>query len=141
MRPIKTTIIALALTLAASGCSMLGTQPDYKSVGVQPLKNAQGHVIGHKETLRGNGERLTRIALYVPRLEGGKVVGYEERIRGGTVLRSLEGRRIGGRFIDLRSQGTNPGNKGLMIIVHSKPAERVAAPSIEDLKLLARLAD
>jgi len=118
---------------------MLDTQPEYKRVGVHPLRNAQGHVIGHKEILRGNGERLTRIALYVPRLEAGKVVGYEERIRGGTVLRSLEGRKIGGRFIDLRSRGTNPGNKGLMIIVHAKPSETVAAPSIEELKLLARL--
>jgi hypothetical protein len=125
----------LALALAASGCSVM----DYKSVGTQPLRNAQGHVIGHKEILRNNGERLTRIALYVPRLEAGKVVGYEERIRGGTVLRSLEGRKIGGRFVDLRSRGTNPGNKGLMIIVHAKPAQTVAVPSIEELKLLARL--
>ena len=131
----RTRTALLALALAASGCSVM----DYKSVGTQPLRNAQGHVIGHKEILRGNGERLTRIALYVPRLEAGKVVGYEERIRGGTVLRSLEGRRIGARFVDLRSRGTNPGNKGLMIIVHAKPAETVAAPSIEELKVLARL--
>jgi hypothetical protein len=46
---------------------------------------------------------------------------------------------MGGRFIDLRSQGTNPGNKGLMIIVHAKPAEVVAVPDIDDLKLLAKL--
>lgn len=137
MTPIRTALVAFCL--AASGCSMMDTQPEYKRVGVQPLKNAQGHVIGHKEILRNNGERLTRIALYVPRLEGGKVVGYEERIRGGTVLRSLEGRKIGGRFIDLRSQGTNPGNKGLMIIVHAKPAEVVAAPDIDQLRILARL--
>lgn len=139
MRPIRTTLVTLAL--AASGCSMLDTQPDYKKVGVYPLKNAQGHVVGHKEVLRNNGETVARIALYVPRLEAGKVVGYEERIRGGTVLRSLDGRKMGGRFIDLRSQGTNPGNKGLMIIVHAKPAETVAVPSIEELKLLARLGD
>ena len=137
MTPTRTAVLVLAL--AASGCSIMDTQPEYKRVGVQPLKNAQGHVIGHKEILRNNGERITRIALYVPRLEGGKVVGYEERIRGGTVLRSLEGRKMGGRFVDLRSQGTNPGNKGLMIIVHAKPAEAVAVPDIDDLKLLARL--
>lgn len=125
----------VSLALATGGCSVM----DYKSVGTQPLRNAQGHVIGHKEVLRNNGERLTRIALYVPRLEGGKVVGYEERIRGGTVLRSLDGRKMGGRFIDLRSQGTNPGNKGLMIIVHAKPAAVVAVPDIDDLKQLARL--
>jgi hypothetical protein len=118
---------------------VLDTQPEYKRIGVHPLKNAQGHVIGHREVLRNNGERLTRIALYVPRLEGGKVVGYEERIRGGTVLRSLAGRKIGGRFVDLRSRGTNPGNKGLMIIVHAKPVEVVAAPDIEQLRILAQL--
>jgi len=139
MRPIKTTLLALAL--ATSGCSLMDQKADYKSVGVELLKNAQGHVIGHKETLRNNGEKVTRLALYIPRLESGQVVGYEERVRGGTVLRSLEGRKMGGRFIDLRSQGTNPGNKGLMIIVYSKPAERVAAPSIEELKLLAQLSD
>ena len=140
MRPIKTAV--LAFVLAASGCSMMDAQSEYRRVGVQPLKNAQGHVIGHKETLRNNGETLARIALYVPRLDHGKVVGYEELIPGGSVLRSLDGRKVGGRFIDLRSQGTNPGNKGLMIIVHAKPAdERVAAPSIEELKVLAQLSN
>lgn len=137
MTPLRTALVAFCL--AASGCSMMDTQPEYKRVGVQPLKNAQGHVIGHKEILRNNGERLTRIALYVPRLEGGKVVGYEERIRGGTVLRSLDGRKMGGRFVDLRSRGTNPGNKGLMIIVHARPAEVTAAPDIEELRVLAQL--
>ena len=140
MRPTRTSVLALlALALAAGGCSTTAPTAQYRSIGIQPLKNAQGHVIGHKETLRANGEKLTRIALYVPLFEDGRVVGYEERIRGGTVLRSLEGRKIGGRFVDLRSQGTNPGNKGLMIIVHAKPAERVAAPSIEELKVLAKL--
>lgn len=133
MKRTKTALLVLAL--ASGGC----TGMDYKSLGVQPLKNAQGHVIGHKEILRSNGEKLARIALYVPRLEAGKVVGYEERIRGGTVLRSLDGRKMGGRFIDLRSQGTNPGNKGLMIIVHARPAAVLAAPDIEQLRILARL--
>ena len=125
----------VSLALATSGCSVM----DYKSVGTQPLRNAQGHVIGHKETLRNNGETLARIALYVPRLDHGKVVGYEELIPGGSVLRSLDGRKVGGRFFDLRSQGTNPGNKGLMIIVHARPAEAVAAPDIEQLRILAQL--
>ena len=142
MGPTRTTLLALCVALAASGCSMLDTKAqykDYRSAGVQPLKNAKGHVIGHKETLRNNGDTVARIALYVPRLEDGKVVGYEELVPGGSVLRSLNGRKVGGRFIDLRSQGTNPGNRGLTIIVHSKPAEPVAAPDIEELKVLARL--
>ncbi|MGH8669137.1 MAG: hypothetical protein ACREUH_07855 [Burkholderiales bacterium] len=139
----RTTLALAALVFAASGCSMLDTRSqykDYRSVGVTPLKNAQGHVIGHKETLRGNGEKLARLTLYVPRLEDGKVVGYEELVPGGSVLRSLNGRKVGGRFVDLRSQGTNPGNRGLTIIVHSKPApERVTAPDIDQLRSLARL--
>lgn len=138
----RTTLAIVALALAASGCSMLDTRSqyqDYRSVGVTRLKNAQGHVVGHKETLRGNGEKLARITLYVPRLEEGKVVGYEELIPGGSVLRSLEGRKVGGRFVDLRSRGTNPGNKGLTIIVHAKPVEVVAAPDIEQLRILAQL--
>jgi hypothetical protein len=136
----RRTLLALALlALALSGCAALDTGA-LRSAGVQPLKNAQGHVIGHKETLRGNGEKLVRIALYVPRLAEGKVVGYEERVPGGSILRSLHGRKVGGRFVDLRSQGTNPGNRGLTIIVHSQAApERIAAPDIEQLRILARL--
>jgi hypothetical protein len=139
----RTSLFALALTVAfASGCSTLSVDTaGYKSSGTQPLKNAQGHVIGHKETLRHNGDRVTKIALYIPRVEDGKVVGYEELVPGGTVLRSLNGRKIGGRHIDLRSRGSNPNNRGLTIIVHSAPAaERVAAtPDIDELRILARL--
>lgn len=135
--------LLVAAILALSGCAGFDAR-EFRSAGVQPLKNAQGHVIGHKEVLRetlgANGEKVTRIALYVPRLDGGKVVGYEERVPGGSILRNLQGRRVGGRFVDLRSQGTNPGNRGLTIIVHAKAApERVAAPDIEALKVLARL--
>lgn len=127
--------LALALAIATAGCA----SPEFRSVAVEPLLNLQGHVIGHKETLRGNGDVATRISLYLPRLEQGRVVGYEERVRGGAVLLDLHGRRIGKRFVDLRSRGTNPGNRGLTIVVHSTPA-RTAVPSIEELKLLAQLA-
>jgi hypothetical protein len=131
--------LLVAAILALPGCAGFDAR-EFRSAGVQPLKNAQGHVVGHKETLRANGEKVTRIALYVPRLDGGKVVGYEERVPGGSILRNLQGRKVGGRFVDLRSQGTNPGNRGLTIIVHAKAApERVAAPDIEALKVLARL--
>lgn len=131
----RATLALATLAFAVAGCSTA----DYRSAGVQPLRNAAGHVIGHKEVLRNNGEVMARISLYVPRLQDGKVVGYEERIRGGTVLRNLEGRKVGGRFVDLRSKGSNPRNKGLTIIVHSKPTDRFSAPDIEALKLLARL--
>src|SRR5437867_3992694 len=105
MKAIKRTAIILALGLAAGGCSVIET----KSVAREDLKNAQGHV-----------------------------VGYEERVRGGAVLRDLNGKRIGGSWHDLRS------GKGLVIMVRGKQTERVTmaeAPSIDDLIHLARLAN
>ena len=134
----RRTTLALAL-LALSGCSTLDTS-EFRSAGVQPLRNGEGHVIGHKETLRSNGEKVVRIALYVPRVADGKVVGYEERVPGGAILRNLQGRKVGGRFVDLRSQGSNPGNRGLTIIVHSTPSpERLTAPDIDELRVLSRI--
>ena len=134
----RRTTLALVL-LALSGCSTFDIG-EFRSAGAQPLRNTAGHVIGHKETLRRNGEKVVRIALYVPRVAEGKVVGYEERVPGGAILRNLQGRKVGGRFVDLRSQGSNPGNRGLTIIVHSTPAPgRLAAPDIDELRVLARL--
>src|SRR5215204_3841016 len=105
----KTTLIRTALIAAlglAGGCSVI----EYKSsaaVGREDLKNAQGHTVGYKDVMRDadTGEEITQISLFVPRIETGGIVGYEERVRGGTVLRDLNGRRIGGRFIDARSRG------------------------------------
>ena len=48
----RTTLVLLGLALAAGGCSTA----EVRSVGVHPLKNAEGHVIGQKEVLRANGE-------------------------------------------------------------------------------------
>ena len=118
---------------------------EFKSVAREDLKNAQGHVIGQKETLHDyrSGEDIAKIALFVPRIERGEIVGYEERVPGGTVvLRDLNGKRYGNRFVDLRSRALNPSNKGLTIVFHSKPSERLAlaaAPSIDELMHLARL--
>jgi len=82
-------------------------------------------------------EELAQIALFVPRVgERGNIIGYEERVRGGSVLRDLNGKKIGGRWLDVRS------GKGLMIVVHGKNSERVSmaeAPSIDELIHLARL--
>lgn len=135
-----TTIMILALGLAAGGCSSV----EWKQVSVQPLRNAEGHVIGQKETLCDcrNGEHVARVALFEPRYdEHGVLVGYEERVRGGSVLRDLNGRRIGGRWIDVRSRANNPGSKGLTIIVYSQPAARSASAvtSIDELVQLAGL--
>jgi hypothetical protein len=137
----KRTILVLALGLAAGACTVIETKP----VAREDLRNAQGHVIGYKELMRDErtGEELAQIALFVPRLgERGEIVGYEELVRGGTVLHDLNGKRIGGRWLDVRSRGTNPQSKGLLIVVRGKESERAAlaqAPSIEELIQLARL--
>jgi hypothetical protein len=131
----RTTLVLLALALAAGGCSTA----EVRSVGVHPLKNAEGHVIGQKEVLRGNGETMARLSLYIPRVENGRLVGYEERMPGGTILRNLQGRKIGSRYVDLRSRGSNPHNRGLTIIVRSSASEPFSAPDIEELRSLAQL--
>ncbi len=143
MTKLTTTIAVLALAASAGGCSLLET----KSVAREDLKNAQGHVIGYKEMMRDErtGEELAQIALFVPRVgERGEIVGYEERVRGGSVIRDLYGKRIGGRWVDLRSRAGNPTNRGLTIVVIGRTPERVAvaeAPTIDELVRLARLAN
>jgi hypothetical protein len=142
MKALKKTALILALGLAAGGCSVMEHSKSSAAVGREDLKNAQGHIVGYKDVIRDadTGEEITQISLFVPRIETGGIVGYEERVRGGTVLRDLNGRRIGGRFIDSRSRGTNPQSKGLLIVVRGKQPERVAqAPDIDELVHLARL--
>src|SRR2546426_8055521 len=93
MKALKRTALILALGLAAGGCSVIETKP----VAREDLKNAQGHVVGYKDMMRDSrtGEELAQIALFVPRVgERGEIIGYEERVRGGAVLRDLNGRRI-----------------------------------------------
>ena len=135
MKVLKT--ILLSLAVAAGGCSTL----DYKPSGQQALKNAQGHVIGHREYLRGaGGEEIDRVVLYRPLLgERGNVVAYEERIKGGVLLHDLNGKRIGNRFVDLRSRGTNARNNGLTIVFRPAESEHLAQlqvtqVTIEDIK-------
>ena len=138
----KTTAKALLLTagLLAGGCASV----EFTPIGVEPLRNAQGHVIGQKEVLCDcrSGEELARLSLYLPRIEDGKLVGYEERVKGGSVLRDLNGKAIGNRFVDLRSRATNKQNPGLTVLFVSTPSRRTAmaaVPSIDELMQLARL--
>lgn len=136
MKIVKT--IILATSLAAGGCSML----EFKPLGKEDLKNTDGHMIGYVERLCdcGKGEELDRVVLFTPRLSvSGKVVAYEERIKGGVVLRDLNGKRIGARYVDLRSRGTNARNSGLTIVFVPRDSERLAAMhiaqvTIEDIK-------
>jgi hypothetical protein len=63
------------------------------------------------------------------------VVGYEELVRGGSILMDVNGKRIGGRFEDLRSR------KSVTIVVlpRDERTKRAAAPSIDELIRIARL--
>ena len=134
------TVGLLAVTLAASGCSLL----EYKPLGKETLKNSQGHVIGYRERLcdcKAGGEELDRISLFTPRYsERGTVVAYEEKIKGGVVLWDLRGKRVGSRYVDLRSRGSNARNSGLTIVFVPRESERLAAQeqlaqvTIEDIK-------
>jgi hypothetical protein len=108
--------LILAVSLLALGCA---TQPGYVLVGRTSLTNADGHVIGHRQTMRDarGGEEMTQTVLYAPRINGqGETVGYEERVVGGAVLRNLDGRAVGERWVDMRSRGSNPANDGLAIV-------------------------
>jgi hypothetical protein len=130
------TILLLAVTLAASGCSML----EYQPLGKETLKNAQGHVIGYRERLCdcSAGEELDRVVLFTPRrTEAGTIIGYEEKIKNGFQLWDTRGKRVGTRYVDLRSRGTNARNSGVTIVFRSSSeAERlaVAQVTIEDIK-------
>src|SRR5260221_1317694 len=140
MKSMTRTVLLAAATALAVGCSAVEFQP----IGVEELHNAQGHVIGQKELLCDcrSGEQLARISLYVPRYEDGRLVGYEERLRGGSILRDLNGKAVGNRFVDLRSRATNYRNRGLTVVFVQPASPRAAlavAPSIDDLMQLARI--
>lgn len=97
--------LILAATFAIGGCSTL---TDYGPVSKVTLKNDQGNVIGYKQLLRNEntGEVVAQVSLFSPILgENGKIVGYEEPARSGSIIRDLQGRSIGGRFSDSRSKG------------------------------------
>ena len=113
---------------------------DSKQLARETIKNSQGHVIGYKERLHAGSEDLDRVTLFTPRLsERGNVIAYEERIKGGVVLWDLKGKRIGSRYVDLRSRGSNAGNRGLTIVFMPKEADHLAqlelaSVTIEEIK-------
>ena len=101
----STMFLALGASLLI-GCA--GTPPAQRVS--QPITNEQGHVIGHKQ-----GEA---VIYYTPRMDHrGVVVGYEERVPEGAVIRSLDGRKIGVRYSDLRSRSYNANKDGISIMV------------------------
>jgi len=110
----------LAACLVAAGCAQQAVE--YRYVATDPLKNEQGHVIGHTERLTdtATGEAFERITYYQPMYDDkGDIVGYQEPVRGGAVIRGLDGRRLGARYVDLRSRGSNPGSGG--VTIHIQP--------------------
>jgi hypothetical protein len=119
---IHKTIIALGLL--ASACAA-PVEYKYAGAGRELIKNDQGHIVGTKELLRDatTGEQYENIVYFTPRRDAsGKIIGYEEPLAPGVVLRDLEGRRVGVRYGDLRSRGTNPNNDGITVII-TKPEE------------------
>jgi len=119
-RKMKPITAILFLSFVTSACSTV----EYQYVGGrQPLKNEQGHVVGQKEMLKdpSTGEQFEQITYFTPRRDAkGAVVGYEEPLPPGVVVRDLQGRRVGVRYSDLRSRGTNVRSDGVTVIV--KPA-------------------
>jgi len=106
----------LTAGLVAVGCA----EVEYRYIATESVKNGDGHVIGHKDLLRDakTGEPVEQVTHYIPVLnEKGDIVAYEELVRGGSVIRALDGRRIGARYTDLRSRGTNPGNEGVTVTI------------------------
>lgn len=124
-------MLARTLIIAASfvvgGCATLD---EFGSAGKQVLKNERGYVVGYKETLRNKktGEVSAHVALFTPILnDAGDVIAYEEQSRSGAIIRDLEGRAIGSRFVDMRSRNTNWRSKGVTIVIGSLDSRRVVA--------------
>jgi hypothetical protein len=133
------TMLLVIAAFAAGGCTTL---TDYGSVRKEALRNEQGHVIGYKEMLRNQqtGEVIAQVQMYTPLFDqNGAIIGYEEQVRDGTVVRDLNGLSIGGRFADLRSRGTNSKNKGLMIVMRPADSQQVAAAQPKIWQLMASL--
>ncbi len=138
---VRTLMVAagFAALLAAGGCSTL---TDYGSVRKEALKNDQGHVIGYKEMLRNQqtGEVIAQVQLFAPVVsEGGELIGYEEHVRDGSIIRDLNGRPIGSRWSDLRSRSTNAKSKGIMVVYRPADAQQVAATAPKIAQLMASL--
>lgn len=135
---LKNMVLFIAVGLAAGCTHLSGPKGELQALGREDLRNAQGHVIGYKEVSRdaASGERITQISLFVPRLSAsGRVVGYEERVRGGSVLRDLHGKKMGGRFDDLRSRK----NLTIVVLPREDRVVALAAPSIDELIRIAHL--
>jgi hypothetical protein len=127
------TMLLVAASFAVGGCTTL---TEYGSVRKETLRNDQGHVIGHKELLRNEqtGEVIAQVSMYAPvRDASGNLIGYEEQAKGGSIIRDLDGRGIGGRFSDLRSR------KAMAIVFRPADTQQVAVTEPKIWQLMASL--
>ena len=111
----KTGSVLAFSALFAAACA---SSPALEQVASESIINPQGHVIGHKDVVRDTrtGEDSERTTYYKPqRNAAGQVVAYEETVPEGVVIRATEGRRIGVRYQDLRTRGSNPGSGGVTV--------------------------
>lgn len=109
-------MLIAAAALALAGCA---TADKFTTLQKEFFRNDQAKVVGHRESLRNErtGELVHQVEIYSVLLGAeGKVIGYEERVEGGTILRDEEGKPIGARFVDLRSRGTNIRTEGVLFI-------------------------
>ncbi len=106
---------------AVSAALLIGCASPVAERGApEPIVNGQGHVIGHQDFRPDprSGEQVAVPVYYTPRYDAkGDVVAYEEPVPEGVVIRALDGRRIGVRYHDLRSRGTNQNNEGVTVTV------------------------
>ena len=125
--------LIIAASLLMGGCSTL---TDLGLVRKEGLRNDQGHLIGYKQLMRSErtGEVFAQVQMFTPvRGADGTLVGYEEQVRDGAVIRDVNGRPIGNRFADLRSR------KGLTIVFRPADSTQVAVSEPKLLDLMASL--
>jgi hypothetical protein len=116
----KKVLLLAACALVAACATPSAT---YERVRQSNLTNDQGHVVGHVEVLRDikTGEEVEHEVNYTPRYDAqGELAGYEEPLPEGVQLRTLDGKRVGVRYRDLRGRGMNPKGEGVSVSVPPK---------------------
>lgn len=126
-------VLIVAASLIAGGCSTLN---DLGVVRKEGLRNDNGDLVGYKQLMRNErtGEVFARVQMFTPVRDGqGNLIGYEEQVRDGAIIRDPSGQPIGNRFSDLRSR------KGLTIVFRPADAPQVAVTEPKLLDLMASL--
>jgi hypothetical protein len=131
---LKTLIIAASLLMG--GCSTL---TELGVVRKEGLRNDDGHLVGYKQLMRNErtGEVFAQVQMFTPMLgASGELVGYEEQVRDGAIIRDVNGRPIGNRFADLRSR------KSLTIVFRAAETQvAVTQPKLHELMASLKASD